>query len=219
LTTSRHTETPSPRASTTSARSWTPSSLSSTTSTHTETSPRNTRADVHGCHDDVSQRLDGVEPLAAVVQASLDPVSAPRDAPCLLRRAVGPLGAVVYGRHAGVEPFAAAPSVCPEGGSVSPDVVKAIRGDSSSSRTVYTRAEVECLISSDLVPWDRQMLYALQALAGASGSARSPVCDGVATTMKYMHLSPANRAAAIGLLDAAWTRPEFGETVEKQAKA
>ncbi len=31
---------------------------------------------------------------------------------------------------------------------------------------IYTRAEVECLISSELVPWDRQVLYALQALAG-----------------------------------------------------
>jgi integrase len=31
---------------------------------------------------------------------------------------------------------------------------------------IYTRAEVECLVSSELVPWDRQVLYALQALAG-----------------------------------------------------
>ena len=51
---------------------------------------------------------------------------------------------------------------------------------------------------------------AIQDLAGHAS---------IATTMKYMHLSPANRAAAIGLLDAAWTRPEFGETVEKQARA
>jgi integrase len=31
---------------------------------------------------------------------------------------------------------------------------------------VYTRAEVECLISSELVPWDRHVVYALQVLAG-----------------------------------------------------
>lgn len=39
----------------------------------------------------------------------------------------------------------------------------------------------------------------------------------IETTMKYMHLSPANRAAAIDLLDAAWTSRDFGETVEKVA--
>ena len=52
----------------------------------------------------------------------------------------------------------------------------------------------------------------------AEGTLTGPYAS-VATTMKYMHLSPANRAAAIGLLDAAWTRPEFGETVEKQVRA
>ena len=39
-----------------------------------------------------------------------------------------------------------------------------------------------------------------------------------ASPRRYMHLWPANRAAAIGLLDAAWTRPEIGETVEKLAR-
>ncbi len=51
---------------------------------------------------------------------------------------------------------------------------------------------------------------AIQALAGH---------ESIETTMKYMHLSPASRAAAIGLLDAAWQRPEGGETVEKVAAA
>jgi len=51
---------------------------------------------------------------------------------------------------------------------------------------------------------------AIQALAGHAS---------ISTTMKYMHLSPTNRAAAIGLLDAAWSRPEVGETVEKGAAA
>lgn len=49
---------------------------------------------------------------------------------------------------------------------------------------------------------------AIQALAGH---------EHISTTMKYMHLSPTKRAAAIGLLDAAWSRPEVGETVEKGA--
>ncbi len=53
---------------------------------------------------------------------------------------------------------------------------------------------------------------AIQELAGHAS---------IATTMKYMHLSSANRGAAIGLLDAAWTRPEgvgeVGETLEKRA--
>ena len=40
---------------------------------------------------------------------------------------------------------------------------------------------------------------AIQDLAGHAS---------IATTMQYMHLSPSNRGAAIGLLDAAWTRPE-----------
>ena len=51
---------------------------------------------------------------------------------------------------------------------------------------------------------------AIQMLAGHAS---------IATTMKYMHLSPGNRAAAIGLLDAAWTRSEIGETVEKRPAA
>jgi integrase len=46
----------------------------------------------------------------------------------------------------------------------------------------------------------------IQALAGH---------ESISRTMKYMHLSPKNRAAAIGLLDAAFSRPEVGETVEK----
>lgn len=31
---------------------------------------------------------------------------------------------------------------------------------------IYSREELECLISSDLIPWDRQVLYAIEGLAG-----------------------------------------------------
>ncbi|MFO0640670.1 MAG: site-specific integrase [Polyangiaceae bacterium] len=51
---------------------------------------------------------------------------------------------------------------------------------------------------------------AIQRLAGHAS---------ITTTMKYMHLSPTTLDAAIGLLDAAWTRPAVGETVEKGAVA
>jgi site-specific recombinase XerD len=37
----------------------------------------------------------------------------------------------------------------------------------------------------------------------------------IGTTMKYMHLSPTTLDAAIGLLDLAFTRPGFGETLRK----
>jgi integrase len=45
---------------------------------------------------------------------------------------------------------------------------------------------------------------AIQTLAGHAS---------IATTMRYMHLSPSNRAAAIGLLDAAWGLPRLGEPI------
>lgn len=50
---------------------------------------------------------------------------------------------------------------------------------------------------------------AIQRLAGHAN---------IATTMKYMHLSPTTLDGAIGLLNAAFVRPESGETVEKVAR-
>jgi len=59
------------------------------------------------------------------------------------------------------------------------------------------------------------------ALRGATVTAIKELCGhvSIATTQRYMHLSPASLEAAIGLLERAHVAPEVGETVEKGGAA
>jgi integrase len=59
----------------------------------------------------------------------------------------------------------------------------------------------------------RHTFCSILAAEGASPGAIQKLAGhaSIATTMKYMHLSPAHTEAAIGLLDRAWARPEVGE--------
>jgi len=59
----------------------------------------------------------------------------------------------------------------------------------------------------------RHTFCSILAAEGASPGAIQKLAGhaSIATTMKYMHLSPAHTEAAIGLLDRAWARPEIGE--------